>query len=72
MEWIDQFQQSLSRPVLDFLQLYWMFLVPLGAGLIWWFFGGAEQRRGTTGTDLTIGDFDGDGDGGSGDGGGGD
>jgi len=71
MEWIDQFQQSLGRPVLAFLQAYWMYLLPLAVGCAWWVFDDSDTRKASTSTDLTIADGD-CGDGGGGDGGGGD
>ena len=70
MEWTDQFQQILSRPVLAFVREYWIFLLVALTLAAWWILGGTETRSATSGTDLTIGDGDG-GDGG-GDGGGGD
>lgn len=70
MEWIDQFQQSLSRPVLAFLREYWMFVLPIAIVLVWSIWTGGGSPSTTVSTDLTLGDGDGgDGDGG-GDGGG--
>lgn len=64
MEWIDQLQQALSRPVLAFVREYWVYLLVALTAVTWWFFGGASSRNGSSSTDLTIGDSDGDGDGG--------
>lgn len=69
MEWIDQFQQMLGRPVLAFVREYWVYLLVALTVATWWLFGGAGSRNGWSSTDLTVRDNDG-GDGG-GDGGGG-
>lgn len=56
MEWIDQFQQILSRPVLAFVREYWIFLlVALTVGA-WWLLIGAQTRSTPLGSDLMIGD----------------
>ncbi|MHB1103314.1 MAG: hypothetical protein ACYC0C_11200 [Devosia sp.] len=60
MEWIDQFQQLLGRPVLDFVREYWMHMLVALTAVAWWFFGGVESRDVMVSIDLTIGDAGGD------------
>lgn len=64
MEWIDQFQQLLSRPVLTFVREHRVYLLVALSIAAWWFLGGAESRKVTVSTDLTSGESDGGGGGG--------
>lgn len=70
MEWIDQFQQALGRPVLAFAREYWVYLLIALTVAMLWYFGRPGRYASSGGTDFTTGDADGDG--GGGDGGGGD